>query len=133
MQNAVLPNRRVETTTTPGAEILCFDPLRGRDRQAAHLVRLVAEASQVPAVLLLHPSRCSAEVAEARQLAMYLMHVILRRTYVEVGAYFRRDRTTVAHACARVEDHRDSSQFEAFVAHIEAALAAGEDRRDAAR
>src|SRR4029077_12068941 len=42
--------------------------------------------------------------AFARQVAMYLAHVACGLTLTEVGQVFVRDRTTVAHACGRVED-----------------------------
>lgn len=106
-----------------GGQVLAFDRLRGPDREVARLVGLVAAERKVPTLLMLHPSRCGAEVAEARQLAMYLMHVILRRSYGEIGRFFGRDRTTVAHACAHIEDLRDSPGFEAEVQRLEAVLA----------
>lgn len=100
-------------------------PLRrsGRfDGEGMRVVELVARARQVPAELLLHHSRCRADVAAARQLAMYLMHVSLQRNYARVGRFFGRDRTTVAHACAQIEDLRDDPAVEAEVAALEAAL-----------
>ncbi len=35
------------------------------------------------------------------------MHVSYGRHYAEVGKFFRRDRTTVSHACALVEELRE--------------------------
>ncbi len=105
------------------ARVIAFDRLRGGDRRAARVVELVAKARHVPVRMLLHRSRCAAEVASARQLAMYLMHVVLRHDYAAVGAYFDRDRTTVSHACATIEDRRDDPAFDAEVAGLEAALA----------
>ena len=136
MRNAVQPNQPVQTSASAGARILEFTPLRGqgRDSEAARVLRLVAEARGVPAVLLLHPSRCSAEVAEARQIAMYLMHVVLRRSFADIGACFRRDRTTVSHACARIEDRRDVPDFDAFLTRLETRLTSTEgERADALR
>lgn len=52
-------------------------------------------------------SRSGARICFARQVAMYLAHVACRMTLTEVGRLFGRDRTTVAHACAVVEDRRD--------------------------
>jgi len=40
----------------------------------------------------------------------------------EVGRNFGRDRTTVAHACACVEDSRDDPRFERVLLCLEAAL-----------
>lgn len=124
----------VEGTWSPGApherpagrgQLVRLRPARRWDAEGLSLVELVAEARGVPSLLLLHPSRCSAAVAEARQLAMYLMHVILRRTYADVGDFFGRDRTTVSHACAHIEDRRDRRRFDAEVEGLEAALRDG--------
>ena len=51
-------------------------------------------------------------VAFARQVAMYLAHVACGLSLTEVGQVFSRDRTTVAHACGRVEDLRDDPAFD---------------------
>ena len=51
---------------------------------------------------------------------MYLMHVGHRRTLTDIGEIFERDRTTVAHACARIEDMRDDRAFDADVCRLEA-------------
>lgn len=55
----------------------------------------------------------------ARQVAMYVCHVALRIPMGDVALAFGRDRTTVAHNCAVVEDHRDDAAFDDFVAAIE--------------
>ena len=95
-----------------------------RDRRAARIIDLVAAAHGVTRAELVSRRRCSTEVTVARQLAMYLVHTLLQRTYQEVGALFGRDRTTVSHACARTEDRReDKSPFELDVAAIESVLA----------
>ncbi|WP_291160815.1 helix-turn-helix domain-containing protein [Hyphomicrobium sp.] len=61
---------------------------------------------------LWHGTRGVKDVAEARQVAMYLAHVCCRMTLTEVGAMFGRDRTTVAHACLKVECRRDNPAFD---------------------
>lgn len=62
----------------------------------------------VPLRELRQASRGAAPIAEARQVGMYLAHTVLRRSMTRVGQVFGRDRTTVRHACACVEDRRDS-------------------------
>jgi len=52
-------------------------------------------------------SRGAADIAFARQSAMYLAHVMLGLSYTEVGRLFGRDRTTARYACQLVEDRRD--------------------------
>jgi chromosomal replication initiation ATPase DnaA len=101
----------------------------GRDPDAAALLALVARDQQVPLALLLHRSRCRARVAATRQVAMYLMNVVLGRSLTEVGEFFGRDRTTVSHACGLIEDRRDDTGFDADLDRLEAEIRAvvGED------
>ncbi|VAW17718.1 hypothetical protein MNBD_ALPHA12-222 [hydrothermal vent metagenome] len=89
------------------------------DRAASMLVRIVARAHNVTVAELFHHSRSRAPIAATRQLAMYLMHVVLGRNLTEVGRFFGRDRTTVSHACIRIEDMRDEPGFEQQVLELE--------------
>ena len=61
-------------------------------------------------------------VAAARQTMMYLAHVKLGLNLTRVGELFGRDRTTVAHACACVEDSRDDPNRDRVLACLETAL-----------
>jgi chromosomal replication initiation ATPase DnaA len=83
------------------------------------------------------PNRRRKEVAFARQVAMYLAHVAAGLPMAEVGRLFARDRTTVAHACALVEDRRDDPAFDRALAILEFALAANtqspQGRKECAR
>ncbi len=67
-------------------------------------------------------NRGNARVALARQTAMYLAHTVGRLTLTEVGEMFGRDRTTVAHACAVVEDRRDEINFDRTMEVLERAV-----------
>ena len=73
-------------------------------------------------VQLLQANRGMAPVAFARQLAMYLVHILMGRTLTDVGALFGRDRTTVAHACALIEDQREDRAFDQMVEALEQAI-----------
>ncbi len=64
-------------------------------------------------------SRSTAEIALARQTAMYLAHTKFGITYSEVGSFFNRDRSTVAHACRLVEDRRDIEEFDECLCRME--------------
>ena len=64
-------------------------------------------------------SRSSAEIALARQTAMYLAHTKFGISYGEVGDFFHRDRSTVAHACRLVEDRRDNYEFDRSLSRME--------------
>ncbi|QRG07620.1 chromosomal replication initiator DnaA [Xanthobacter dioxanivorans] len=86
------------------------------------ITALVAAATGVSVEVLLARHRCTAPVAAARQLAMYLAHVALGLTQTEVALAFGRDRTTVAHACRRIEDLRDQAAFDRKVARMEECL-----------
>lgn len=83
------------------------------------VISLVCREKNVPVQLLLHHSRCRADVALARQLAMYLANVALGQSFTSVGRRFGRDRTTVSHACALVEDMREDPGFEMEVSRLE--------------
>lgn len=69
------------------------------------------------------PTRRSAPVALARQVAMYLLHVACGLTLTEVGDLCGRDRTTVAHACSIVEDRRDDTGFDDSLENLESGIA----------
>jgi len=64
-------------------------------------------------------TRRGARAAFARQITMYLMHVVYRLTMAEVAREFGRDRSTATHACHRVEDLRDDPCFDRYLAHLE--------------
>lgn len=82
----------------------------------------VAMAFQVPLRELRARTRRRAQIAFARQVAMYMAHVAYGLTLTEVGILFTRDRTTVAHACGIVEDRRDDPLFDIFLDHLEISI-----------
>src|SRR5688500_16723856 len=96
---------------TIGASIRRLDPRdRARCDDACRFIEgLVAAALRVDPLAIRSKRRGKAAVAEARQAAMYLAHVSLGLSLARVGEPFGRDRTTVAYACARVEDSRDDT------------------------
>ena len=83
---------------------------------------LVASALGASLAELRGEKRGRAPAAFARQTAMYLAHVHCGLNLSQVGRLFGRDRTTVAHACACVEDSRDDPKFERILACLETAL-----------
>lgn len=58
-------------------------------------------------------------VAFARQLAMYLCHVVANMSLREISELFGRDRTTVSHACHAIEDRRDCPTFDKQIEILE--------------
>lgn len=85
-------------------------------------VVVVAQVFAVPPSDLLRTTRGRAGVALARQIAMYLAHVVGGQTLTDIGQAFRRDRTTVAHACRLVEARRDDPSFDRVLELLEWAL-----------
>lgn len=82
-----------------------------------HHLRCILEQTVAPTFAVAHaelwaPHRGRPTAAFARQVAMYLAHVACGLTLTEVGRLFARDRTTVAHACGRIEDRRDDAPFD---------------------
>lgn len=91
------------------------------------VVGLVCSVYNLTPAQIHRGSRGAARVAFARQVAMYVTHVWLGLSLSEVGRRFRRDRTTVAHACRVVEDRRDDPALDATLAVIESAAACWQD------
>jgi len=95
--------------------------IAAQDRSRARLYRAVAAAFDVPVEEL--EGRCRrADVALARQTAMYLARVVLAMTLSDIGRMFGRDRTTAAHACRIIEDLRDEPRIDALIETLEALI-----------
>ena len=73
---------------------------------------------------LLSLGRGGADVAFARQVAMYLTHVAFGMSLQRVGFAFARDRSTVAYACHLIEDRRDDAAFDNLLDQLETSLRA---------
>jgi chromosomal replication initiation ATPase DnaA len=68
---------------------------------------------------MLSARRGAAEVARARQVAMYLLHTSLSIAYADIAGMFARDRTTVSHACRTIEDLRDDPMHDDMIMRLE--------------
>jgi chromosomal replication initiation ATPase DnaA len=77
-------------------------------------------------------SRGTQRVARARQIAIYLAHVGFGLNYTHLGEAFGRERTTIRHACFRIEDARDELKFDRALDFLEGALRAHVDHLTAA-
>ena len=95
-----------------------------RDPETYLLTRAVARSRGLTLRQVLAGGRGTAKAAAARQLAMYLAHVLLGRPQDVVGRLFGRHASTVSHACRVIEDRRDNPPLEREIADIERALAA---------
>ena len=110
-----------------------FQKLRS-DPEVFLIAHLVAQERHVAMTDMLRRTRGPGRAAAARQLAIYLSHIVLERPQDVVADLFGRDRTTVAHAVQAVEDLRDDPRLDAQIARIEArfdALRAPEARHAA--
>lgn len=61
-------------------------------------------------------------LAFARQVAMYLCYTGFELSLARVAVAFERDRSTVSHACHRIEDRRDDPAFDRWIESLEAML-----------
>ncbi|WP_411816223.1 helix-turn-helix domain-containing protein [Hyphococcus sp. DH-69] len=80
---------------------------------------IVCEAYGFPHSALVSTMRGEALHARARQVAMYLAHVVGQLSLNEVAEHFSRDRSTVSHACVSIEDSRDSPIIDLQIEYME--------------
>lgn len=112
----------MEARTGSAAEKRDVRRRRARDAGMRQmLVSLVGGALAVDGARLCAAGRGTAEEAYARQVAVYIAHTALGFSYTETGRLFGRDRTTVAHACRRVEEEREIERVDQFVDCLERA------------
>lgn len=93
-----------------------------RKRIVEAALRLTARTCGVEYAHVAAANKRSAPVAFARQLAMYLCHVVGDMSLRDVAAEFARDRTTVSHACHAIEDRRERPIFDRQIEHLEREL-----------
>jgi chromosomal replication initiation ATPase DnaA len=83
---------------------------------------IVAHAYGVSVEEMRGPERARARASHARQVAMYLSHVVLSQSLTEVGRAFGRDRSTASYACNRIEDLRDDPDVDRALGWMEMVL-----------
>jgi len=106
-------------TTMPapsGARYRNGDP---EERLCRLIAVIVATAFGVTVKELRSRSRGPASVALARQVAMYLGHVVFGLNLTRLGHGFGRDRTTARHAVRMVEECRDDPIIDQFFTALE--------------
>lgn len=95
-------------------------PAPGGTAWLGRLLQLaIAATFAVPVDALRARSRGRADIAFARQCAIYLAHVALGLNYSAAGRLFARDRTTAAHACRLVEARRDNPAVDRRLSMLE--------------
>ncbi|AVF02520.1 MULTISPECIES: helix-turn-helix domain-containing protein [Devosia] len=97
-------------------------PARHSPSAVCQAATLVAQHTNVDVSMIFHARRCRINTARARQLAMYLAHVVLGESLTDIGMAFGRDRTTVSYACNLIEDMRDDVEFDREVTDLEMRL-----------
>ncbi|HRO04806.1 MAG TPA: helix-turn-helix domain-containing protein [Terricaulis sp.] len=113
---------------------MSFWETRAADDAAARLsAGAAAYAVGAPLEEIVSRTRGSAEAAFARQVAMYLCHVVFEWSLARVAQAFARDRSTVAHACHSIEDRRDDEAFDDWMAALEESVRTGAATRAARR
>jgi len=85
-------------------------------------VAAVALEFGVPELDLNARLKGSAEICFARQVSMYLLHIIFNINLTRTAQIFSRDRSTVSHACNVVEDSRDDPIFNTKLERLEGFL-----------
>lgn len=88
-------------------------------RIAMEALTIAAKACGVPVAEVAASNRRRAQVAFARQMAMYLCHIVGKMSLRDISIEFERDRTTVGHACHAIEDRRDCPIFDKQVEFLE--------------
>lgn len=83
---------------------------------------MVALVFDVTAEDIVSTRRGEAKLTLARQTAMYLTHTSLGLAQHKVGYWFGRDRTTVGHACQKVEDRRDDPATDRLLTSLETTI-----------
>lgn len=89
---------------------------------AREAIEIACQACNVTMHDMMARKRRRAHIAYARQIAMYLAHVVGQLTLGQISTAFDRDRTTIGYACHLVEDRRDSPIFDQQVEMLEAEM-----------
>jgi len=66
--------------------------------------------------------RSNPRTALARQIAMYLSHIVLQMTFAQIGMAFGRNRSTACHAMHHVENLRDDPELDRTLVQLETLL-----------
>lgn len=119
-ESAPAPGSFEGLSETALAEVMRAVPYR--DAVCTLCEKTVALALDIPVDSFQMRNRSSAGIALARQIAMYLAHTTFSLLLTEIGLHFQRDRTTVSHACAMVEDKRDELEFDVLLTQLESLL-----------
>jgi len=97
--------------------------IRNSDLLRARLVMaVVALEFCIPDMPLHYKKGGNSRLIFARQIAMYLTHTVYQINYARVARTYKRDPSTVGHACRVIEDCRDDPMLDAQISKLEALL-----------
>lgn len=74
-----------------------------------HIMEAVANYFYIPVEQMISQNR-SKDVAYPRQMAMYMIRQELEYSFPDIAKIFKRDHTTVMHACNKIEEERKNSR-----------------------
>ncbi|MCF6221624.1 MAG: chromosomal replication initiator DnaA [Robiginitomaculum sp.] len=96
------------------------DRTREQEQALAQLVcAIVSIEFGVPSVGLISPTKGPAHMSFARQVSMYLMHVVFQVRISNVGHAFTRDPSTASYACHLIENEREDLLFDQKLQKLE--------------
>ncbi len=99
------------------------DKARERVEALTNLVcAIVSIEFGVQASQLITRNKGPAHVCFARQVAMYLVHVVYQIRIANIARVFGRDPSTVSHACHTIEEARDDQVLDSKLATLEDVL-----------
>lgn len=104
--------------------------MQGTDDGAGHetphsadiALALVAHVYGVDVKHMRSAKRSNPRAALARQIAMYLSHIVLKMSLTEIGTAFGRNRSTACHALHHVEEMREDPELDRTLRQLEVLL-----------
>lgn len=97
-----------------------YRPAAGSAPSAVSMTQaVVAHTYGVALEELRAATRKTPRAARARQVAMYLSHVVLHLSLREVAEAFGRDRSTASYACHHIEDLREDPAMDRTLGWLE--------------
>ena len=88
-----------------------IEPRDVQDVTVKAVLDAVCNVFRVPAEMLLGASR-QARITQARQVAMFLLRVDLKRSFPQIAKDLgRKDHTTVMHGCSKIEENLKSDRW----------------------
>jgi chromosomal replication initiation ATPase DnaA len=96
------------------------DKTQQQEKALAQLVcAIVAIEFGVPSAGLISRTKGPAHISFARQVAMYLMHVVFQVRIAKVSRAFTRDPSTASYACHLIENEREDPLFDQKLQKLE--------------